>query len=968
MATEHEIDRMVIRLIGDQDEYQKMLEDVEKQTEESASWAEKQGSRITEAFNKAFRSAQGMMSSIGSTMQKAGSASMAGSAAISAPLGKAALDFSEYGKSISDLVKQSERSAKEAKELKKGILEGTEAFKEISKVIKISTEEAAAFKLMSERTGESIEDLTKTIKTNSAEYETWRKEAEKFGLVLGKDAIKDAKDLSESWVRVKQALSGMWTQLGSVVADGFKEWNDLIIGVVTWTTKWIRENKELISTIAKTAEKLMVVGGALVAVGTAISTISTVLGPLTAMIAAGAAAWLAWDTATGKFLQGSASQVWEQYGEAVKSAYETTVEYGRQIIAYTDKILTGVFDAVKAGNLELAVEILWSGVKVAWISSIDELDKITGERFGAIFQNLAAGNWKSALEAALNEVLLLWNKLLLAVDPIFTQIVNKANTTWTEIVNGLDTAWVEIQNIVGMIQAVFKDAADNVMVYWTLVKTYFTGLADFIKLTWDTSFGGMLGVAGYFVTNITTIFGKVKDIVIAAVSGFGGILGTAVTLPIKLAMEALSKVSGIAAEIGDIETGITAAGAFSTFAPKTAIAAGMMKDAADGIEGIPLVTGAQDAETQRRAQRERELAGRTSNRTWDTEDENIRRTVESDARQLKIKEQIVEIEKRQEELQAQGQADAAAKLEAEQEVLRVKLEQAEAEAELAAAEAASASKTSEAVEAARVLAGEYERVAKSRRDAYDEQYDPVVRYMKRLKELNSAFKEAERGGKVYQEALRDINEELASASFKIEVQYSTTGLEAVRGNSVEFLRIAETQQEAMMALKARDKALAEADKRQAEFDHQEEAAKQKETETAKATAQIEVDQAREALNSAKTPEEYERAKSQFAEAQARFDGTEGVVQTAQQTAEERATEAANLAVGTSSIDDLSIEDSMKWSKEYQRSLQESRATPKESIVTGAKDEKSLGFLGRMTTAIEKMVDKRPIQLEPLGAS
>lgn len=950
MATEHEIDRMVIRLIGDQDEYQKMLEDVEKQTEESASWAEKQGSRIAEAFNKAFRSAQGMMSSVGSIMQKSGSASMAGGAAISAPLGKAALDFSEYGKSIADLVKQSERSAKEAAELKKGILEGTEAFKELSKVIKLSTEEAAVFNTMSRRTGESVEELTKTIKTNSAEYETWRKEAEKFGLVLGEDAIKDAKDLAESWVRVKQALSGMWAQAGAVIAKGFKEWNDLIIGVVTWTTRWIKENKELIDTVAKTAEKLMIVGGALVAVGTALTTISTVLGPLTAMIAAGATAWLAWDTATGKFLQGSATQLWEQYGESIKSAYDTTVEYGRQIIAYTDKILTGVFDAVKAGNLELAVEILWSGVKVAWVTSIDELDKITSERFGAIFQNLAAGNWKSALEAALNEVLLLWNKLLLAVDPIFTQILNRANSTWTAIVNGLDSAWVEIQNIVGMIQAVFKDAADNVMVYWTLVKTYFQGLGTFIEGVWGGTFGAMIAVVQFFAGQVGGILGRVKDVLLTVVSGLGAGMATSIMLPVQAALKALELTGGSTTDISSVISGMADAAKVATKAafPKTSAAAGVMAEAVSGIEGIPLVTGAQDIVQQQAEGRDRELKGRTETRTAETELENQWRVEESTARQTQIKDQITKIEERQEELRKQGLEDTAKLLEAEQEALRVKLEQAEAEAKLTAEQAASASRTSEAVEAARVLAGEYERVAKSRRDAYDEQYDPVVRYMKRLKELNSAFNESERTGKVYTEALRDINEELASASFKIEVQYSTTGLEAVRGNSVEFLRIAETQQEAMMALRARDKALKEADKRQAEFDQQEAI---RESDTGGAGM---------------TPEQL---------AQVSATGGLGDEFGAVQRNLNDEIAAARDPFTRVELEELRGEDPGTRIAEAERAVTNARdpftrvaAEERLDKLKNPEDEKSLGFLDRMAKALEKMVDKQPVQLEPLGAS
>jgi len=141
MATEHEIDRMVVRLVGNQEDYQKMLKDVEKQTEESAKFAEKQGGLIARAFNNAFKAAQGGMSTFGSAFQNFGDTLKGPQEQQKATMGKAAMDFSDYGKSIKDLVRETEKAAKEAEELKKRIVGNTEAFKDLKKVVKLTEEE-----------------------------------------------------------------------------------------------------------------------------------------------------------------------------------------------------------------------------------------------------------------------------------------------------------------------------------------------------------------------------------------------------------------------------------------------------------------------------------------------------------------------------------------------------------------------------------------------------------------------------------------------------------------------------------------------------------------------------------------------------------------------------------------------------------------------------------------------------------
>ena len=383
MAVEHEIDRMVVRLVGDQESYMNMLKDVERETEEAANWAEKQGNRITTAFSKAFKSAQGSMSSVGGAVSSVGSAMSQPAQQQKETFGKAALDFSEYGKSISDMVKETEKAAKEAEFLKKRLVENTKEFEELEKVIKLTNKEAAVFKQMSERTGLSVAELTKVIKIGSKEYENFRKETEKFGRILDDESIKKAKELADSWIRVRQAVSGVWTQLGSIVANRFKEINDRIVGVVTWVNRWIERNKELIARSVELTAKIGIAGTVITTLGTVLTTVSTLLGPIAAALAAGAAAWTLWNRRAEE--AANAVNLWDDYVSGIKNAVAQVMTYGRQIIDFTKNVMDSVFDSIKAGELELAVEIAWAGAKVAWTTALMEIDVITKKQFSAIF-------------------------------------------------------------------------------------------------------------------------------------------------------------------------------------------------------------------------------------------------------------------------------------------------------------------------------------------------------------------------------------------------------------------------------------------------------------------------------------------------------------------------------------------------------------------------------------------------------
>lgn len=787
MATEHEIDRLVVRLVGDQKAYQQMLKDVEKETKNTATWAEKQGERVTSAFTKALRSAQGMLSSIGSGARTAGVGSLAAGGGITAASAKGGKEFASQGDAIDKMVRESEKAAKQAGLMKERLLENTEQYKLLEKQIKLTTEQASVFKMMAERTGESIEDLTRNVEKNSAEYEKWRKEAEKFGLILTDKQQKGALELSNSWKRVKDSLKGLWVQIGAVVAPGLKSWNDLIVGLVTRATKWIQSNKAIVETISNIGDALTSIGTVLVTVGSGITMVAANLDKI--VIAAGAV------------------------GGAWAAMSESVMSYGKQIMDYTGKVVQGIKDALIGGDIELAVKVLWSGVKVAWIKSMMEIDKITQENFSAIFQNLAAGEWKSALEAALIEVEILWNKMLIAVNPVFVEITNKASETWVKIVNGLDRAWVTMQNIWGELKAYVQDVADSVMAKWEGVKVFFEGLTKFVQLSFGGMFSSMLGQAVFFVTSVVDQLKTVSEFARNMASGASTAFAAPLLMALKVVGEATEKLVGSQANVTEkLMTGLGAAGAagFDTSGIKVAtdLIASAMGGAGEGID----LTGNRDLEKQRRGQRERELAERQQKRLDDQQEAARKRKFEAARREYELIIEIMEMEAKRVELEKAGQEAAAKRLASEQQALETALKQAEQARAKAEAEMASTVTLNEYADRQRRVQEEALERDKARQ-AFTERYDPVNRYMKQLKELNFAFKEGERDTDVYKRALRDVEKSL----YDVETA-SMSAMNAAKYGSQEWVNLLESGQKGIEGERIRREGMAEAAKRQEAMD------------------------------------------------------------------------------------------------------------------------------------------------------
>jgi len=186
------------------------------------------------------------------------------------------------------------------------------------------------------------------------ELESLEKRAQELGLVMSTEDANAADALGDAWGELTAVAKALVFQVGAALAPA-------MIAVVTLAAEtaaefigWVRANRGLIVTVATVAAGVATVGVALVALGGVLTAAGTLLGAL-------AAALVFLVSPIGLVTVGIAS---------LTAWFFTMTETGRQTFtALKDHVggtLKGIADALGAGNITLAAEVLWASLQVIW--------------------------------------------------------------------------------------------------------------------------------------------------------------------------------------------------------------------------------------------------------------------------------------------------------------------------------------------------------------------------------------------------------------------------------------------------------------------------------------------------------------------------------------------------------------------------------------------------------------------------
>lgn len=191
------------------------------------------------------------------------------------------------------------------------------------------------------------------------------------------DAFGDS--LGELWATVKAGVF----QVGAALAPTLTELVGTVTRVVGGVVKWAKENRALILTIGQIAAGVAIVGAVLTGIGGAIAAAGAVLGGIASIMAAIGTALTAVGAVLGALVSPIGLVVVGLVG--LTAWFLTMTEAGRNAVDWlsekfgdlkTDALnaFEGIRDALAAGDIPLAAQVLWTALRMVWLEGIAFLE------------------------------------------------------------------------------------------------------------------------------------------------------------------------------------------------------------------------------------------------------------------------------------------------------------------------------------------------------------------------------------------------------------------------------------------------------------------------------------------------------------------------------------------------------------------------------------------------------------------
>lgn len=264
--------------------------------------------------------------------------------------------------------------------------------------------------------------------------------------------------------RLLSAAEGIAIAIGEAIEQPVRRAADALSKIAGWITMVVNRNRELIATIAKVTAIVFGVGLVLVVAGAAIVGLGAVFGSLATIVAGVGAAIGVIGSVLGALLSPIGLVVAAVVGLGGALLVSTGVAgdaldwLGDQFGRLRDRATTvvqGIADALAAGDVALAAEILWLSLKLVWQKGVAALNSVwlSARNF---FITTAQKMWFGALAAAQ----IVWHALEVA----WIETTSFMSKTWTRFTTGFKKIWESATSFVAKrmleIQGLFDSSLD----------------------------------------------------------------------------------------------------------------------------------------------------------------------------------------------------------------------------------------------------------------------------------------------------------------------------------------------------------------------------------------------------------------------------------------------------------------------------------------------------------------------------
>jgi hypothetical protein len=241
---------------------------------------------------------------------------------------------------------------------------------------------------------------TKLLPLITSDIAALRNEARELGITIGDEDAQAAANLGDAMNRVGRSVKAVFLQMGAAVAPTVTKVLDTVKDITSAVARWISQNRELVTVVGAVGVGLVAVGtavtsvgGGIVAIGLAIKGAGIALTALAGVVSAIGAPVLA--VVAGVTALGAGVAYVAHQAGLLGPAFEFLRESFGRVFGTFKETFGGIVNALKSGEMGLAAQIAWAGVKVATLQGaqqvligVDHLWKNAGKITAAFFSAL----------------------------------------------------------------------------------------------------------------------------------------------------------------------------------------------------------------------------------------------------------------------------------------------------------------------------------------------------------------------------------------------------------------------------------------------------------------------------------------------------------------------------------------------------------------------------------------------------
>lgn len=282
--------------------------------------------------------------------------------------------------------------------------------------------------------GNGAKELLPLLKSGSDGIKEMMSEARDLGLSISDEQAQAAADFSDAWNRIKRTLGATVLVVGGQLAPALTSISAHVANGAKALNEWVQQNKGLVTQIAIGGVALLAAGSAFLALGGMAIFAGMAIGGLTTMMALAG-------TVIGAVLSPVGLLTAAVIGGAGALLYYTGVG-GRAVAWIKDqfsglggtvsKVFAAIKNAMAAGDYKKAAEILWLGIKVAFLAGTNQLLAKVGE-WKTYFLNI----WYGTIDDASKYFIDSWAMLQRA----WVSITQFFGDAWDTVINGIKKTW-----------------------------------------------------------------------------------------------------------------------------------------------------------------------------------------------------------------------------------------------------------------------------------------------------------------------------------------------------------------------------------------------------------------------------------------------------------------------------------------------------------------------------------------------